>query len=86
MLNDLTSDDDPPVTSKDIDICHQLPLSRKDNKRVVVCYFVRCTTKALALQAKKTKCDYKFKGNNIFINDHLTPENKNKFEQARACM
>ena len=71
-----------PIKSEDIDICHVIPSDRRDKKIVAVCKFVSRKTKLEILEAKKKSRDFKFKENNIFINEHLSPFNRKLFAAA----
>ena len=77
---------EPPtrITSNDIDISHILPTNRKDNKKVHVCRFVSRKTKNMIVTAKKAKRDFKYRGNLIFINEHLSPLNRRLFDIAKS--
>ena len=77
-LPDLTSE----ISADDIDICHNFPSDRKDGKLVAVCKFVRRKTKFDVLTAKKKCRNFKFKDNDIFINEHLSPFNRHLFAKA----
>ena len=70
------------ITSEDIDISHPLPSNRRDNKKVVVCRFVSRKSKFDILEAKKRLRKFKFRGNEIFINEHLSPINRSVFGLA----
>ena len=65
-----------------IDISHPIPTKRRDNKRVVVVKFVSRMTKFDVLSAKKQNRNFKYKGNDIFINEHLSPINRTLFAHA----
>ena len=69
------------ITPEDIDICHELP--RKDGAKAHVIKFISRKTKEKVVSAKKQGRDYKFRNNNIFINDHLTAYGKKLFGTAK---
>ena len=72
------------VNYSDIDISHPIPTRRQDGKRVSVCKFVSRKTKNDVLEAKKKSKAFKFRGNDIYINEHLSPENRRIFAEASA--
>ena len=59
-------------------------LNRKDNKRVSVIKFISRTSKFNILAAKKLNANknFKFRDNEIYINDHLSPGNRALFAHA----
>lgn len=63
----------------DIDISHPLPSKRRDNKSVSVVKFISRKSKFDILAAKKQKRNFKYRNNDIFINEHLSPENRTLF-------
>ena len=67
---------------EDIDISHPIPTRRKDGKRVSVCKFICRKTKLDILEAKKKCRAFKYKGNDIYINEHLSLENRRLFGEA----
>ena len=71
------------ISNEDIDICHELP--SKTGKKLHVVKFISRKAKNLILDQKKKRqnFNFKFRGNPIFINDHLTPNNKHLFAMAR---
>ena len=71
-----------PVSSNDISICHEVPSRRKDNKRVMVCKFVKRKSKIVVLKAKKEQRNFQFRNSSIFINEHLSKENRRLFSAA----
>ena len=71
-----------PITPEDIDISHVVRTQRQDNKNVAICKFVQRKTKFRILNAKKAARDWKFKGNTVFINEHLSPGNRDLFSKA----
>ena len=82
IFNSLPDMKETPVTPNDIDICHVIPSDRKDKKLVAVCKFVSRKTKLMILNAKKNSRNFKYKNNDIFINDHLSPSNRHLFALA----
>ena len=66
----------------DIDISHVVPSRRNDGKRVVICKFISRKKKNSILSAKKAKRDLKLDNNLIFINEHLSGENRKLFAMA----
>ena len=72
-----------PVTSQDIDICHELP--KRDGGKTHVVRFISRKCKIMVINAKKdvSNRQYKFRDSTIFINDHLTPANKHLFALAK---
>ena len=70
------------IKIEDIDISHPIPTKRQDNKRVVVVKFVSRMTKFDVLSAKKQNRNFKYKGNDIFINEYLSPINRTLFTHA----
>ena len=70
------------ITGADIDISHPIPTKRCDNKRVAVVKFVSRKSKFDILSAKKANRNLKFRGNYIFINEHLSPVNHTLFASA----
>ena len=81
-LNHLDLNND--VAYSDIDIAHPIPTRRQDGKRVSVCKFVSRKTKIDILEAKKKSKVFKFRGNDIYINEHLSPEHRRIFAEASA--
>ena len=79
-LNELVGLDDP-VGPEDIDISHPLPSKRKDNKPVHVVRFVSRKTKFAILAAKKRdeNRQFKFRNNDVYINEHLSKSNRELF-------
>ena len=76
----LLSDD--VYCKNDIDISHVVPSRRNDGKRVVICKFVSRKKKFSILNSKKAKRDLKLDDNLIFINEHLSGENRKLFAMA----
>ena len=73
-----------PVRAEDIDISHPLNSRRRDGKNVHVVKFISRKKKAEVFKTKKseTNRDFKFRGNDIFINEHLSPKNRTLFAKA----
>ena len=76
---------DIPVRPEDIDISHPLKSNRKDNKPVHVVRFVSRKTKFQILAAKKREQNkqFKFRNNDVYINEHLSPQNRALFGAAQ---
>ena len=70
------------VSPNDIDISHIMPSDRKDRKLIAVCRFKSRKTKFDILEAKKKSRNFKFKNQDIFISDHLSPFNRHLFANA----
>ena len=70
------------IIAADINISHPIPTKRCDNKRVAVVKFVSRKSKFDILSAKKANRNLKFRGNDIFINEHLSPVNRALFASA----
>ena len=72
------------VRSEDIDISHPLKSNRRDHKHVHVVKFISRKTKADILAAKKAVANknFKFRGNDVFINEHLSKTNRGLFATA----
>ena len=73
-----------PIRPEDIDISHPLNTRRRDGKNVHVVKFISRKKKAEIFTKKKseTNKNYKFRGNNVFINEHLSPKNRSLFATA----
>lgn len=73
-----------PIRPEDIDISHPLNTRRRDGKNVHVVKFISRKKKAEIFTKKKseTNRNYKFRGNNVFINEHLSPKNRSLFATA----
>ena len=63
-------------------ICHIIPSKRTDQKRVAVCKCLSRKTKTKIQNKGKTIKEIKFNDNDIFINDHLSPKNRELFALA----
>lgn len=76
---------DEPVRHEDIDISHPLPSNRKDGKSVHVVKFISRKTKARILTAKKQDANkqFKFRNNDVYINDHLSKKNRSLFAKTQ---
>ena len=77
-LNDLEN----KLSSADIDISHPIPSKRRDKKRVSVVRFLSRKSKFDVLAAKKQMRNFKFRNNEVFINEHLSPDNRTLFALA----
>ena len=83
IINTLPEIRDDSVTKEQIDISHALKSERKDRKNVGVIRFVHRKTKIRILEAKrKAGNEFKFQGQSIYINDHLSPFNRGLFAKA----
>ena len=67
------------VRPEDIDISHPLKTQRRDNKNVHVVRFISRKKKADILAANR---NFKFRENDVFINEHLSPANRTLFASA----
>ena len=76
---------DTVLRPEDVDISHPLNSNRKDNKPVHVVRFVSRKTKFQILAAKKREQNkqFKFRGSDVFINEHLSPSNRALFAAAQ---
>ena len=61
---------------------HTMPSKRGDGKNIAVCKFISRKTKYDILNAKKSARDFKIKDQSVFINEHLSPHNRNLFALA----
>ena len=75
-----------PIRPEDIDISHPLKTKRKDHKNVHVVRFISRKKKAEILTAKKSinNRNFKFRDNDVFINEHLSPANRTLFATAQT--
>ena len=73
-----------PIRHEDVDISHPLKSKRKDNKPVHVVRFISRKTKFSVLAAKKLEANrlFKFRNKDVFINEHLSPTNRELFADA----
>ena len=73
-----------PIRPEDIDISHPLKSQRKDGKNVHVVRFISRKRKAEIITAKKSEenKNFKFRENDVFINEHLCPSNRALFASA----
>ena len=76
---------DIAVEPDDIDISHPLNTRRQDGKSVHVVRFISRKTKEVILSAKKMEANrqYAFRGNDIYINEHLSKQNRSLFALAQ---
>ena len=79
VLNNL---EDIIITSGDIDISHAIRSKRGDGKTVHVVKFLSRKANIASMNAKKQSYDFKYKGNVIYINEHLSPNNRRLFPAA----
>ena len=71
------------INQEDIDISHIVPSRRSDGKQVVVCRFVSRKHKFQILSRRKQMNEIKFRNSNlIYINEHLSPKNREIFALA----
>ena len=70
------------IRPSDIDHSHPIPTRRKDGKNVAVCKFVNRKVKIDILGKKKLNKSLKFKGNDFYINEHLSQENRHLFAES----
>lgn len=76
------------ITSTDIDVVHRVPAKRESN--IIARFCSRAKKAEFAAKAKKARLTTHcigFSSNQdhpVYINDHLTPENKRLFAQALA--
>ena len=75
---------DRQLTVEDIDISHPVPSNRRDNKTVFIARLISRKRKNEIISAKKSQANhnFKFRNRDIFINEHLSPENRTLFAQA----
>ena len=73
-----------PIRPEDIDISHPLNTRRRDGKNVHVVKFISRKKKAEIFTKKKSEenRNFKFRGNDVFINEHLSPKNRSLFATA----
>ena len=73
------------VEPDDIDISHPLNSRRQDGKPVHVVRFISRKTKEAILSAKKKEANrqYAFRGKDIYINEHLSKQNRSLFASAQ---
>ena len=71
------------LSSDDIDICHPIP--SKNGGKTHVVRFISRKSKINIITAKKKQenRNFKYKDKDVFINDHLTPINKDLFNQSK---
>ena len=73
-----------PIRPEDIDISHSLPSRRRDKKPVHVVRFVHRKVKFAVLAAKRAdeNRQFKFRNNDLYINEHLNKPNRGLFATA----
>ena len=73
-----------PIRPEDIDISHSLPSRRRDGKPVHVVRFVHRKNKFAVLTAKRAEANrqFKFRNNDLYINEHLNKPNRELFALA----
>ena len=76
---------DEPIRPEDIDISHPLNSTRKDEKSVHVVKFISRKTKYMILAAKKKdeNKQFKFRNRDVYINEHLSKNNRALFAAAQ---
>ena len=74
-----------PIRPEDIDISHPLNSQRKDGKAVHVVRFISRKIKLEILGAKKREENrqFKFRNREIYINEHLSKQNRALFASAQ---
>ena len=74
------------IRPEDIDISHPLPTKRTDGMNVHTVKFISRKTKFNILTAKKAEQNknFKFRNNDVFINEHLSPTNRSLFAAANG--
>ena len=72
------------IHPEDIDISHPLPSKRRDGKPVHVARFISRKVKFAILSAKKSEVNrqFKFRDQDVFINEHLSKTNRGLFASA----
>ena len=72
------------IRPEDIDISHSLPTRRRDRKPVHVVRFVHRKNKFAVLTAKRAEANrqFKFRNNDLYINEHLNKPNRELFAVA----
>ena len=67
-------------------ISHPLPTNSSDGKNVHTVKFISRKTKFNILSAKKAEenRNFKFRNNDVFINEHLSPTNRSLFAAANG--
>ena len=75
---------DTIVRPQDIDISHPLKSQRRDNKPVSVARFISRKVKYAILTAKRSEENrqFKFRGQDVYINEHLSKINRGLFATA----
>ena len=73
-----------PVRKEDIDISHPLKSERRDGKPVHIARFISRKVKYAVLAAKKSEENrqFKFRDQDVFINEHLSKINRGLFAKA----
>ena len=74
-----------PIRAEDIDISHPLNTKRRDGKAVHVVRFISRKTKLQILDAKKRaeNKEYRFRNRDVYVNEHLSPNNRSLFAKAQ---
>ncbi|XP_077491767.1 uncharacterized protein LOC144102349 [Amblyomma americanum] len=78
-----------PVTTEDIDVAHPVPA--KEDENIIVRFYSREKKTEFVKKAKKARITTSSIGftapildKSVYVNDHLTPENKRLFAKALA--
>ena len=82
IINKLPDMRNKPISAESIDVSHPVKSERRDQKNVAIVKLVHRTDKYRIINAKKKAGDYKFNGQSIYINDHLSPFNRGIFASA----
>ncbi|KAH6925593.1 hypothetical protein HPB50_007895 [Hyalomma asiaticum] len=88
IIRTIASKVDCPISDSDIDIVHRVPTRAGSAKNIIARFCSRAKKQEFVNKARKarlTSRDLGFSGahsNAVFINDHLTPENKRLFAKA----
>lgn len=77
------------VDEKDIDICHRVPTLKPTEKNKILRFLQQSKRNALLMKAKKTRMTTETLGfsgpaNAVYINEHLTRQNKKLMGAASA--
>lgn len=88
IIRTISSKVDCTISDSDIDIVHRVPTKAGSTKNIVARFCSRAKKQEFVNKARKarlTSRDLGFSGshsNAVFVNDHLTPENKRLFAKA----
>lgn len=87
ILQTIASKIDCPVSTSDIEVVHRVP-SASDTKHLLVRFHSRALKTDFISKARKARLNTsdigfsKARGKPVFVNDHLTPQNKQLFSKA----